>query len=366
MRLWIKMTTLSLAMSAFVFASSGLTQAEDKAWWPIKVYDLGDMLPADFDTAAEFPPLVDYVPLDRASKKWHLCVLFPHMKDPSWLGMNAGVVNESKRLGVKMTLYQAGGYTELTKQISQFDDCMALGADAIVVAVVSEGGMTAKIQEAVDQGIVVVSFVNPTFHAAVDARVQTSYKLACRNLGAWLGQKYMGSEKTNMLSLPGAPGSGWAEACQEGVEAGIAGSPINLLEAKYGDTGKAVGLKLVEDALQTYDDIDLIFAVAVHAEVAVQAVDDAGLLDKINIHPWQLNPKMLEHLESGAVKASGSVLLVPQSRIAIDLAVRILDGKPFVKQVFVNPIVVEYEKFADFDPALTVAPAGWKPTYNVD
>ena len=33
MRLWTKMTILSLALSAFVFTSSELTQAEDKAWW---------------------------------------------------------------------------------------------------------------------------------------------------------------------------------------------------------------------------------------------------------------------------------------------------------------------------------------------
>jgi protein TorT len=61
-------------------------------------------------------------PLEKAEKKWNICVLFPHLKDSSWVAVAYGVVEEAKRLGVQMTLLQAGGYENLPKQISQWDD----------------------------------------------------------------------------------------------------------------------------------------------------------------------------------------------------------------------------------------------------
>jgi len=42
---------------------------------------------------------VEYVPLEKASKPWKICVSFPHMKDAYWLGVDYGVVEEAKRLG---------------------------------------------------------------------------------------------------------------------------------------------------------------------------------------------------------------------------------------------------------------------------
>src|SRR4029450_7481286 len=49
---------------------------------------------------------VSYVPLDKASKRWKICVSFPHMKDAYWLGVDYGVVAEAKRLGVAMNLVE--------------------------------------------------------------------------------------------------------------------------------------------------------------------------------------------------------------------------------------------------------------------
>lgn len=64
----------------------------------------------------------DYSPLEKASKKWNICVSFPHMKDAYWMAVNYGVVAESQRLGVAMQLVEAGGYVNLNKQISQIED----------------------------------------------------------------------------------------------------------------------------------------------------------------------------------------------------------------------------------------------------
>ena len=79
-------------------------------------------------------------------------MLFPHMKDTFWVAVDYGIVEEAKRMGVNMTLYQAGGYENLPKQLSQFDDCMAGNFDAIVVGPISEAGLDKHIRKGVGRG----------------------------------------------------------------------------------------------------------------------------------------------------------------------------------------------------------------------
>ena len=105
--------------------------------------------------------VVEYSPLAKASKPWNICVLFPHMKDTFWVAVDYGVVEEAKRMGVNMTLYQAGGYENVPKQLSQFDDCMAGNFDAIIVGPISEAGLDKKFAEGVKAGKVVTQHHQP-------------------------------------------------------------------------------------------------------------------------------------------------------------------------------------------------------------
>jgi periplasmic protein TorT len=122
----------------------------------------------------------------KASKPWNICVLFPHMKDTFWVAVDYGIVEEAKREGVNMTLYQAGGYENLPKQLSQFDDCMAANFDAIVVGPISEAGLTRKMREAKKAGKAVISTVNPLPKAPAAARMYVDFTLMGKQTGTFL------------------------------------------------------------------------------------------------------------------------------------------------------------------------------------
>ena len=110
-----------LSGAAFAALAGGASAAE---WYPYPV----ESWDPPFDMASPRSK-VDYVPLEKASKPWEICVSFPHMKDAYWLAVDYGVAKEAEDLGVKMQLVEAGGYTELNTQISQIEDCVAAGAD---------------------------------------------------------------------------------------------------------------------------------------------------------------------------------------------------------------------------------------------
>lgn len=73
--------------------------------------------------------------------------------------------------GVKVTVLQAGGYDALPKQLSQYDDCVASGAQGILVAAISEAGLAAKLKEGNAKGLVQIAVANPILETPITARI---------------------------------------------------------------------------------------------------------------------------------------------------------------------------------------------------
>ena len=116
----------ALAAGALLAFTNWNVQAQDKKWYPFSVEEHNP----PFDMASPVKEVM-YEPLQKADKKWNICVSFPHMKDAYWLAVDYGVSEEAKDLGIAMHLVEAGGYTNLSKQISQIEDCASNGAQAV-------------------------------------------------------------------------------------------------------------------------------------------------------------------------------------------------------------------------------------------
>ncbi|CAE6888641.1 Peripla_BP_1 domain-containing protein [Ectopseudomonas oleovorans] len=82
--------------------------------------------------------MLDYRPLPAAAQPWRICALLPHGKDRYWWGVAWGLDQEAQRLGVRLGIYEAGGYEHGDVQLEQFDRCVAEGADAFVVASINK------------------------------------------------------------------------------------------------------------------------------------------------------------------------------------------------------------------------------------
>ncbi|MCP4235734.1 MAG: TMAO reductase system periplasmic protein TorT, partial [Aestuariibacter sp.] len=89
--------------------------------------------------------IIDYQPTAPASRAWHLCIAYPHLKDAYWLNVNYGMVQEAKRLGVAFTLVEAGGYPNLERQRQQVEQCAGGETDALIVGTVSFRGLNDSI-----------------------------------------------------------------------------------------------------------------------------------------------------------------------------------------------------------------------------
>jgi periplasmic protein TorT len=337
-------------------------QAQDKKWYPFQVEE--HIPPFDM----EGPKVAkEYTPLEKADKKWNICVSFPHMKDAYWLAVDYGVAEEAKELGVSMHLVEAGGYTNLNKQISQIEDCVANGAQAVAIGAISLDGLNETVEELAAKNIPVIDLVNGISSPKISAKSLVSFKEMGYQAGAYIAKQHpKGSGKIEVAWFPGPPGAGWVEAGNQGFLAAVKDSDIQVVDTKYGDTGKEVQLKLVEDSLQTHPDIAYIVGTSPTTEAAVQLLRERGLSDKIKVMAYYFTPGVYQDIKRGAVLAAPTDSAVIQGRVAIDQAVRILEGEPYMKHVGPKIYVIDKSNVGSFDYASSLAPENWKPVFNVD
>ena len=289
------------------------------------------------------------------------------MKDAYWLGVDYGVAEQAKDLGVKMNLVDAGGYTELAKQISQIEDCVAGGAQAVVIGAISFDGLNSLVSELAKKGIPVIDVINGISSPDVTAKSLVSFYTMGQEAGAYLAKKHpAGSEAVKVGWFPGPAGAGWVEAANKGFLEAVKGSAVTVLDPKYGDTGKEVQLKLVEDALQANPDIRYIAGTAVTAEAAQGLIRERGLQGKVDLMAFYMTPGVYEGIKRGFILAAPADSMVIQGRIAIDQAVRALEKKDFVKHVGPKIFVVDPSNIATVPATNILPPDGYKPVFNVN
>ena len=338
------------------------TAAQADEWYPFKV----EVWDPPFNMESPRSE-IEYAALEKASKKWDICVSFPHMKDAYWMAVDYGVVAESERLGVKMQLVEAGGYTNLNKQISQIEDCVAAGAQGVVIGAISYDGLNNLVKEVRGRGIPVIDVINGMSSPELSAKSLVSFGEMGFKAGEYIAKLHpAGSGKVKVAWFPGPPGAGWVEAGNTGFMKAVAGSDIEVVDTKYGDTGKEVQLKLVEDTLEAYPDIQYVVGTSPTAEAAIGLLRDRGLADKVKVLAYYFTPGVYEGIKAGRIMAAPTDSAVIQGRIAIDQVVRILEGKDYQKHVGPQLYVIDSSNINSFDYESSLAPADFKPTFSVD
>lgn len=354
-------TLKKVALLAGVTALVPMTAAAED-WFPFPAMAVEPAFSAD----GELVP-VDYVPLEAASQPWEICVSFPHMKDAYWLGVNYGVVAEAERLGVSLNVVEADGYTELPRQISQIEDCVAGGADAVVIGAISFDGLNSLIREVAAQDIPVIDVINGVSSEDISAKSLVSFYTMGQSTGEYLAEAHpAGSEEVTVGWFPGPAGAGWVEAAHRGFMDAVEGSAVRVLEPRYGDTGREVQQNLVEDVLSANPDVNYIAGTAVTAEAAQGVVRERGLTGDVGILAFYMTPGVYTGIERGFILGAPADSMVIQGRIAVDQAVRILEGEDFVQHVGPEIFVIDQDNIADVSRDTVLPPEGFSPVFRVN
>jgi|MudIll2142460700_1097286.scaffolds.fasta_scaffold12772_2 protein TorT len=309
---------------------------------------------------------------EKATKPWKIGVLFPHLKDPFWLGCAYAVFEQAKRLGVETTLLAANGYNDLVGQLGQMDDLIAKKVDMILLAPISFEGNDESVAKAKAAGVPVINVINDQRSDDLLVKVDVSFWQLGNAAAKWAiadAQK-RGLKELNAVVLPGPAGAGWVIGEVEGTQAASKTSPIpfNILTLKYGDSGKDQQFKLAEDVFTTFGKkIDYLFGCSVCSFSAALPMKEAGLADKVKIIGYDITPDTVEGINNGLIAAAANCLGADQYRIAMDFAVKYLEKRIKTEEI-PHTIVPKFEiltkdNFQKYPFYVSLAPANYRPEF---
>jgi protein TorT len=359
----LKNSAWMLSAFAFLILIAPATAQADKAWYPVEV----DVWNPPFN-AQRLREQKLYTPLDKAQKKWRIRVFIPHLKDDYWLGVNYGLIHEARRLGVSLSIFEAGGYDRLDVQRRQIENVIAENPDGLVIAAISLDGLNDLVKKASDKGIPVLDLINGMSSSDIAARAAVSFWDMGYQTGSYLRRLQENSGQPLKLAwFPGPDGAGWVKSGDEGFRSAIEGGAIEILDSLYGDTGSAAQTKLIEAALGQYvDDLYCIVGTAVTAEAAVKILRRRGLADRIKILSYYYSPGVHRGIHRSDITAAPSDLTVLQARIAVDVMVRILEKKEYFKHLAPRVQVVDGSNIRTWDSSNTLAPRGFRPIFSIN
>jgi protein TorT len=334
-----------------------------KSWSPVQV----DVWEPPFNESRQRVSH-QYTALDKAVKPWRICVTIPHLKDAYWLAVNHGLVDEARRLGLVLTLYQAGGYEYLDVQREQIERCLAERPHGLIISAVSLNGVNDLVARAVASGIAVIDLINGMSSSEISARAAPSYWINAHKVGVYLREVQRKAGKPLRIAwFPGPQGAAWVRDADAGFRAAIEGVPIEIVSTRFGDTGRSAQGKLIEATLAEHaGGIDYLVGTAPSAEAAVTILRNRALHSQIKVLAFYFSPGVYRGIRRGEIVAAPSDRQGLVARIAVDQMVRLLEKKEYKKHVAPPAVVVDTANVRDWDPGMTLAPRGFRPIFSVN
>lgn len=304
---------------------------------------------------------------EKATRPWQLCLVFPHIKDAYWQAINYGMIDEARRFGVSLRIFEAGGYPNIDRQRELLRECAAMPkTDAIILGTVSFAGLSDIIKQ-IGQRKPVLATVNDIANDGLSAKVGVPYYEMGYQIGRYIAERHRDATAPVAIAwFPGPRKAGWVPFVDRGFREAIKGSRISIVSVGWGDTDKTVQRNLVQSTLDRFPQVKYLVGNAMMAEAAVSILRERGIEDRIGIASTYLTPGVYRGIVRRKILASPTDSPVVQARLSIDQAVSILEKRPFEKHMGPQIKIVDQNNLDKVPPEESMPPPTFSPQFSYD
>ncbi|MDH6623563.1 ribose/xylose/arabinose/galactoside ABC-type transport system permease subunit/ABC-type sugar transport system substrate-binding protein [Streptomyces sp. LBL] len=267
------------------------------------------------------------------------------LNNPFFVQIRAGAQAEAKKLGVDLTVTDA--QNDASQQANQLQNFTSAGLGAIIVNPVDSDAAGNSVKAADKARIPVIAVDRGVNQATVDALVASDNvaggELAAKTVAGKLG----GQGK--IVILQGQAGTSAARERAEGFAKGLKAYPgIQVVAQQPADFDRTKGLDVMSNLLQAHPDVQGV--IAANDEMALGAVKALGSKagTSVSVVGFDGTPDGLTAVKAGTLYASVAQQPSQLGRIAVDNALRAVQGKKVEQTVKVPVKVVTKKNVAGF------------------
>lgn len=241
-------------------------------------------------------------------------------------GIAEAIQQNVEAAGHTFTLVTAGDETAVSTQVTQIEDLIAKGVDALIVNPMDANAVVPALQKAKDAGIPVV-LVDSTI-AEGNEDLYITYvgtdNFNASKIGAEKLTEVLGNQG-KVVIVRGANGNSVGDARVEGFKAGL-GDGIEIVGEQPGDWSNDIAKQVTENMLQANPEVDGLFTASdVMLDGILQAMEDAGRTE-IQIMSFDGSDDGKALIEEGLVLGTMAQFPDVMGKTAVDTLLGVLDG----------------------------------------
>lgn len=267
------------------------------------------------------------------------------LNNPFFVQIRSGAQAEAEKLGVDLTVTDA--QNDASQQANQLQNFTSSSLGAIIVNPVDSDAASNSVKAADKAKIPVIAVDRGVNKASVDALVASDNvaggELAAKSIGEKLGGK------GKIVILQGQAGTSAARERAEGFAQGLKAYPgIQVVAQQPADFDRTKGLDVMSNLLQAHPDVQGV--IAANDEMALGAIKALGSKagTSVSVVGFDGTPDGLNAVKDGTLYASVAQQPSQLGKIAVDNALKALEGKKVEETIKVPVKVVTKENVAGF------------------
>lgn len=265
-------------------------------------------------------------------------------------GLVEDVTTEAeKHDDVQLTVTDADGSS--TKQISDVEDLITKGVDAILISPIESQPLTDVCKKAYDQGIHVIVLDRELEGEDWTCFIGANNKDIGKAAGEFLREYMTENGFTKLVEIQGTPGSSPCRDRSEPVDEALEGSGIEMVAQQPGNWTETDAIEVTENLLQAYPEgeIEVIYAQCdVMALGALKALKSAGR-EEIKIISIDGQKEAYEMIKAGSMV--GTFTYPFPGAEGVKTAIRLIDGETVDKVIDMPSQLITEDNVDDvYDP----------------
>jgi ABC-type sugar transport system substrate-binding protein len=310
---------------------------------------LNDVIRLGLTLAAAVLALTSTPPAMAQTHK-EIAVLLPAAGDPYFKLKACGYLEAGRQAGYDVKIYDAGGYGNLNRQVSQIQDVIQRKVSGIVLVPASSDGTVPAVEQAIAAGIPVVNDGIATHSDKVTGFVGEPSYVMTELLAAFVADKLGGKGEAVMLSGPS--GLDLTKLRVNGFKDYLAKFPrVKVVAEKFTSTSSADALNTMQDFLQSHPSAAAVYTFNGPVAIgAVQALRAAGKKPgDVLVVTTDMEVETERMIKDGWIQATVVSQPVIMARLAVQHAIDAAEKKPIAKMELTQASMITASTISNVD-----------------
>lgn len=265
--------------------------------------------------------LVGCTPKDGGAKKIGLIV--STLNNPFFVDLKTGVENKAKELGYEVVVLDS--QNDPAKEVSNMEDISVKNVDIVLLNPVDSDSAIASVMIANNNDLPVITVDRAANGGKVLSHVASDNIEGGKMAADFLMDKL--NKKGNIVELEGIAGSSATRDRGAGFEDGIKKSEFKLVAKQSADFDRTKGLSVMENIIQSKDNIDAVFAQNDEMALGAQKALEAANMKNVLVVGFDATEDAVESVKKGKMAATVAQQPILIGETGVDAVHNVLIGK---------------------------------------